>query len=125
MRIGITATPAMPWMVDYVVEAERPEVIYVLSDGYENAPAGRFDEVVCELRGIGVDVPIYHLSPVFAAESGGVRSLSPKLSTLPVARPDALGLSFLRGLVQAEPLRGIQALLRAALMIENSSEVSP
>lgn len=23
MRIGITATPAMPWMVDYVVEAER------------------------------------------------------------------------------------------------------
>ncbi|HVI03702.1 MAG TPA: hypothetical protein VM869_33645, partial [Enhygromyxa sp.] len=29
-----------------VDEAQRPEAVYVISDGYENAPAGRFSEVV-------------------------------------------------------------------------------
>lgn len=92
-----------------------PEVVYVISDGYENAPAGRFDEVVRALREIGIEVPIYQLSPVLAAESRGVRSLSAALPSMPVARPDALGVSFLRSLIQAEPQRGINSLIRVAL----------
>lgn len=93
--------------------SEGPEAIFVLSDGYENRPQGRFAEVVAELRRMGVEIPIVHLNPVFAAESGGVRELVPGLvPTLPVERPEGLGLSFLRGMLQADPVRGIEALVR-------------
>jgi hypothetical protein len=96
--------------------AERPEAIFVLSDGYENRSQGRFAEVVAALRAIGCDIPIVHLSPVFAAEAGGVRELAKGLvPTLPVERPAGLGLSFLRGMVDADPVRGITALVRLAL----------
>jgi len=51
----------------------EPEAVYVLSDGYENAPAGRFQDVLVAARGIGIDVPVFHMNPVFAAEGGAVR----------------------------------------------------
>ncbi|MBL8717131.1 MAG: VWA domain-containing protein [Myxococcales bacterium] len=91
-----------------------PDALFVLSDGYENQPAGRFAETVQALRAIGVQTPIYHLSPVFAAEVRGVRTLSPLASTLPVRAPAALGISFLRGLLESEPRRGLAALLALA-----------
>lgn len=93
-----------------------PDAVFVISDGYENRPAGRFAEVVSALRAMGITTPIYHLNPVFAAESVGVRELAPGLvPTLPASRPEALGLSMLRGLLMADPARGIAALVRLAL----------
>jgi len=98
-----------------LVEA-RPEAIFVLSDGYENRPAGRFSDVVDALREIGITTPIYHLNPVFAAEAKGVRELCPALvPTLPANRPDALGLAFVRGMLQIEPLAGIGSLIGMTL----------
>jgi hypothetical protein len=89
-----------------------PEAIFVISDGYENRPAGRFAEVVSALRGIGDTTPIYHLNPVFAAEAQGVRALASGLCpTLPASRPEALGLAMLRSVVEADPARGIPALI--------------
>jgi hypothetical protein len=94
---------------------KAPDAIFVLSDGYENRAAGRFAEVVTAVRALGITTPIYHLNPVFAAESRGVRALCPGLvPTLPVNRPEALGLSFLRAVLAAEPMRGIHALVEAA-----------
>lgn len=93
-----------------------PDVVFVLSDGYENAPAGRFSEVVEQVREIGVQTPIYHLNPVFAAERGGVRELASGLvPTMPVKSPTGLGTTMLRGLIEAEPVRGINSLVRMAL----------
>jgi hypothetical protein len=93
-----------------------PEAIFVVSDGYENRPAGRFAEVVSWLRRIGDTTPIYHLNPVFAAEAQGVRELCPGLvPTLPVSRPEALGIAMLRSMLEADPVRGIPALIRLAL----------
>lgn len=95
---------------------ESPDVIFVLSDGYENRPQGRFGEVVAALRALGVGTPILQLDPVFSAESGGVRELAAGLvPALPVERPTGLGLSFLRGLIQADPVRGINAVLQLTL----------
>ena len=54
----------------------EPDVVFVLTDGYENAPAGRFAEVIRAVRRMGVETPIHQFSPVFAAETRGVRSLS-------------------------------------------------
>jgi hypothetical protein len=92
--------------------ASEPEAIYVLSDGYENRPAGRFSELVAALRAMGIGTPILHLNPVFAGESKGVRSLG--VPTLPVSSPEALGISFVRGLLEADPRRGIDALIGLA-----------
>lgn len=91
------------------------DAIYVISDGYENAPAGRFAEVVAAVRAMGIETPIHQLSPVFAAEARGIRSLAAGITAMPVSRPEALGVSFLRSLVEADPLRGIHCLLRSAL----------
>lgn len=106
------ATGLAEALLDLVETA--PDAIFVLSDGYENQPSGRFAETVSALATIGVTTPIYHLSPVFAAEVGGVRSLSPLASTLPVSGPAALGVSFLRGLLAHEPRKGLTALLALA-----------
>lgn len=99
------------------------EAVFVISDGYENRPAGRLAEVVAALRAIGVATPIFHLNPVFAAESLGVRELCPGLvPTLPAARPEALAISMLRGLLEADPARGIAALVRLALPAARGGE---
>ena len=93
-----------------------PEAIFVISDGYENRPAGRFAEVVAELRRMGDTTPIYHLNPVFAAEAQGVRELCPGwVPTLPASRPEALGIAMLRSMLEADPIHGIRALIRLAL----------
>ncbi|MFT3767377.1 MAG: hypothetical protein QM820_17980 [Minicystis sp.] len=102
---------------------EAVEAVFVISDGYENRPAGRFAEVVSALRAMGNTTPIFQLTPVFAAESAGVRELCPGLvPALPVSRPEALGISMLRGLLEADPARGIAALVRLALPTARGGE---
>lgn len=92
------------------------DAVFVLSDGYENGPAGRFAEVVAAVRGMGIATPIYHLNPVFAAESRGVRTLARDGAvTLPVRAPEALGLGFIRGLLETDPARGLAQLADIAL----------
>lgn len=95
---------------------QSPEAIFVVSDGYENAPAGRFSEVVTAVRELGDETPIYHLNPVYAAESSGVRKLAVNdVPTLPASRPEAIGTAVVRGLIDQDPVQGINALLRVAL----------
>lgn len=102
---------------------DAPEAVFVISDGYENRPAGRFAEVVSALRAQGYETPIFQLTPVFAAESASVRELCPGLvPALPVSRPEALGISMLRGLLTADPVRGITALVRLALPMAQGGE---
>ena len=55
---------------------EDVDAIFVISDGYENSPAGRFGDVLGAARDIGVVTPVYQMNPVFAVESGGMRSLA-------------------------------------------------
>lgn len=94
---------------------EEPEAVYVISDGYENAPAGRFAEVLEHVREAGINTPVYHLNPVMAAESGGVREISSQAKTLPVQSPSALATTFIRGLIETDPVRGINSLVHMAL----------
>jgi hypothetical protein len=101
----------------------RPEAVFVISDGYENRPAGRFAEVVAALRAQGDATPIFHLNPVFAAGAVGVRELARGLvPTLPAGRPEALSVLMLRGLLAADPARGIAALVRMAWPLARGGE---
>lgn len=95
--------------------AAKVDAVFIVSDGYENRPAGRFAEVVTAIRNMGIATPIFHLNPVFAAEVAGTRSLASAVPTLPVRAPEALGLAFIRGLLEAEPRRGLDALVGLAL----------
>jgi hypothetical protein len=96
--------------------SEKPDAVFILSDGYENSPAGRTHEVIGKLRQIKNTTPIYHINPVYAAEVGSVKELAPGLvPTLPVNDPKALGTAFVRGLLEVEPIKGINALLSIAL----------
>lgn len=93
-----------------------PDAVFVLSDGYENTPAGRFAEVVDQVREMGITTPIYHLNPVMAAEAKGIRQLAEgKVPTLPARDPASLGPGMVRGLIEADPVKGINALLRLVL----------
>ncbi len=89
---------------------EEPDAIFVLSDGYENAPAGRFSEVVNAVRRMGVNTPIHQFTPVFAAESQGVRKLCETVVAMPVSKPEAIGLGLLKALMEADVDRGVAAL---------------
>lgn len=93
---------------------QDPEVIFVISDGYENAPAGRFHEVVRTLRSIGIETPIRQFSPVMAAESRGVRALCDSVPRIPVNQPESIGLGLLKTLFESNLEQGIHALLQLA-----------
>jgi len=97
---------------------EEPDIVYVISDGYENAPAGRFQDVLLAARELGIQTPVFHLNPVFAGESEAVRMLCEDvagISTMPVRTPTGLGTTMLRGLIEADPERGINMLVQNAL----------
>lgn len=90
--------------------------VFILSDGYENSPAGRLDEVVRAARSIGVDTPIYHINPVSAGESSsGQRMLSEVVPTLPAASPGGLGMMLFRAMMEVDAERGIKALINMTL----------
>ncbi len=89
----------------------EPDIVFVLTDGYENAPAGRFAEVVRAVRRMGIETPIHQFSPVFAAETCGIRSLCDSVPGLPVSKPEAIGLGLLKALFEADIERGATALM--------------
>jgi len=98
---------------------QEPDVVYMITDGYENAPDGRLNEVVTQLRRIGIDTPIYQVTPVMAAEAvknqGAIRRISKDISPLPVSQPEAIGISFIRAAIDADLENGIKGLLNITL----------
>ncbi|NUU24021.1 MAG: VWA domain-containing protein [Streptomycetaceae bacterium] len=91
-----------------------PDLVVVVGDGYENAPAGRFDETLTAARLLGVRTPVVHMSPVLAAESGGVRVLSGEVPSLAVQRMDGLQLAACRLLLEADPAAAARMLAKLA-----------
>lgn len=65
-------------------------------------------------RRLGLAVPVVQLSPVLAAEAGGVRPLVEGVPALPVHRPEALELAWLRLLLDTDPALAARALAHLA-----------
>lgn len=92
------------------------DAIFILSDGYENAPAGRVAEVVEIASKIGVNTPVYHLNPVAAAtDSAGLRTFGAGIQAVPLPSPDAFGNLIFKTLLETDPRRGLLALLGSVL----------
>lgn len=95
---------------------QEPDTIFILSDGYENAPAGRLAEVLSLVRKIGNHTPVYHINPVVAAESKkAVKQLADDIPVLTVSRPEQLGLIMMRSMLDTDPKRGILSLIGMTL----------
>lgn len=77
--------------LDLVDDGEY-DAIFVISDGYENAYDGLFNEVVQAWRSASDStIPIYHVSPVTGSEVGAkVRSFGDQISTIAVNGPGGL-----------------------------------
>jgi hypothetical protein len=72
------------------------EVIYIISDGYENQSAGRVSEVINIAKTkLNINIPIIHLNPVAASESIGVRNLT-GTETISVSSPESFASNSLR-----------------------------
>jgi len=98
-----------------VLENE-PDAVFIISDGYENTPAGRLDEVIQVIRHLGWNLPIYHINPVSAAESKvGVRVLSKQIPVMPISKPESVGLTFFKPMLEVDPINGFKALLQMIL----------
>ena len=95
---------------------EAPDVVFVITDGYENAPAGRFGEVLAVAREIGIETPVYQVSPVFAAESGGLRRIDGgQVPAIPVMGPEGMGPGLLRARLEVEPVAALKDLWQRCL----------
>jgi hypothetical protein len=68
----------------------NPEILFLVSDGYENVSAGTLDSVLRAVRKIGIKIPIVHLNPVFASESSGVRKVSDLCFTASISGSESL-----------------------------------
>lgn len=103
-----------------LVLAQKPDVVFVISDGYENAPAGRFQKAVDAVQSLKIpelDIPIYQMNPVFAAESKGVRKLANQAIVLPANNPKLLAMSIVRGLLESNPVRAVNLMLSLSMKV--------
>ena len=91
------------------------EAIFILTDGYENAPAGRVGEVIRLARQIGIETPIFQASPVMAAEAGGLRQLSDSVMSLPIGEPAAMSIGLLKAQLEMDVQKGILTLLKMTM----------
>ncbi|MCP4108940.1 MAG: hypothetical protein GY749_25950 [Desulfobacteraceae bacterium] len=93
-----------------------PDAVFIISDGYENSPSGRIDEVMRLADRTGIRTPVYHLNPVVGSESiSGLRTLSEMIPTIPVSNPQGLALTLVRAMIEVDIERGIRALASMAL----------
>ena len=94
---------------------ENPQAIYIITDGYENSPAGRTNELVAALKKIGIEIPVYQISPVMSADAGGVKKLSEFIPVLPVSNPKAIGMGMFKAQLEADTEQGVLSLFTMTL----------
>ena len=78
----------------------NPEIIFIIGDGYENAPEGLTALTIKGLRNCGYAQKIVHINPVYAVESGKARRISNEVNTLPFNDLNKLEGTFMKALLQ-------------------------
>lgn len=92
-------------------ESKKPyDAIFIVSDGYENAPEGGVSEAIEIYEELSGEVtPIYHISPVAGAETGSaVRRLGTNVSPLAINKPEALMLQISAKLMEQDVRRWLE-----------------
>ena len=85
--------------------AARPDLVIILSDGYENVAAGSVAQILATRAVKESGIAVVHLNPVAAAETGGLRKLAENLPTFGLSSPQQLSMTLLLGEALADPRR--------------------
>ena len=85
--------------------AARPDLVVILSDGYENVTAGGVAQILATRAVRESGIAVVHLNPVAAVEAAGVRKLADSLPTYGVAGPEQISISLLLGEAVVNPQR--------------------
>lgn len=96
--------------------AWEPDLVVVLSDGYENSPPGATSEILRIAREkLHIHTPVVHLCMVYDADSYMPRPLGPSVPTVGVRDPEDLPamLSFARFVAGAATFDELQSWLAA------------
>lgn len=98
----------------------QPDFLFLISDGYENAPAGRVAEVLSQARNMGIQTGIYHLNPV--PDDGGVRTFdgtrrSDIAWAVGIGKPEALPTVMLEGLLRTDVVAALELMIPKALEV--------
>lgn len=89
--------------------------VFIISDGYENAPAGRIAEVMGQVRKMGITIPVYHINPTMASEASGVRKLSNDIRVMPISNPSSLSSAFMDNLLHTDVVAALEMLIPRVL----------
>lgn len=82
----------------------RPDLVVILSDGYENVRAGSINSIMATKAVREAGIPVIHLNPVAAVESDKkARSLSEQIMTFGLSAPEQLPMVTLVGLAAQDP----------------------
>lgn len=107
----------------------KPELVVIVSDGYENAPPGAVCQVLRAFRTRipgGRDVSVVHLNPVFDAEHFAPKTLGPDLPTVGIRDAEDLltMLGFARFAEGTAPLGELETYLerRVAWFLSSRTE---
>lgn len=92
---------------------DEPELLVILSDGYENAPAGLAHQILhAYLTKIDKKKTIIiHINPVFAPEMEEIRTLHKKILTMGIRNINQLALILLIGLAHYRKTKEIEKVL--------------
>lgn len=83
--------------------AELPDLVMILSDGYENVSAGSVSQIMNTKAVRESGIPVVHFNPVTASESGTVRNLADNVPTFSISEPRQLPMLSLMGRVETDP----------------------
>ncbi len=81
----------------------RPNVVIILSDGYENVRSGSVNQILSSKAVKDSGISVLHLNPVAAAETGRIRELSKQCFTFALPAPEQLPMIALIGVAAADP----------------------
>lgn len=107
-----------------VLKSGKLDSVFVITDGYENAPAGRFAQTVEAVRKIGIVTPIFQIAPVMAAEKGGIRQISSQVPAMPLNKPEAINVVIIKSLLVSDVDKAILGMAKSLLpqLGENSDD---
>lgn len=79
-----------------------PDVVIVISDGYENTVKGMFSHIYNELKRRGYEFEVIHINPIFASNVEGTRLLD-EVEPILVDSNKALETHMALSLVESKP----------------------
>lgn len=110
-----------------VLEAYKshPEMVLLITDGYENVAAGTVNSLLRGLRAIGFNAPLVQLTPVMASEvgdKGGLRSASDSVYATAVKGAESIASMYEKFLLisasETDQLHGLKQYLLGKLTVK-------